>query len=84
MINKYRKRTGRKEGGSIGEKKQKKKRKGTIVEFLRKRSGSVGSETSISKRKREEKKRTEAEREFLGKFEKARKLYRSPVKKEDT
>ena len=73
-----------KKAAQSARKKQKKKRKETIVEFLRERSGSVGSETSINKRKREEEERAEAEREFLGKFEKAKKLYRSPVKKEDT
>lgn len=80
------KKTEEKREGTREEKEDSKKTRGTILDQLtrRQRTGSLGTVESLSKRKREEEERAQAEAEILGKFEKARKITRSPTRKDTT
>ncbi|KAL6268035.1 hypothetical protein P5V15_001117 [Pogonomyrmex californicus] len=73
-------RTTQKERTSTREKKEGNEKGKTILDHLipRSRAGSEGLTDILNKRRRnKEEDKTEAEREFLGKFEKARKITRS-------
>jgi len=64
-------------------KERSKKRKSMLDNLIAKqRAGSAESIESLTKRKREEKERIKAEREFLRKFEKTRKIGRLSTKEE--
>lgn len=76
----------REKDGSGTNGNERRERRGTILEHLtiRQRTGSLGSVEPLSKRKREEEERLQAEAEILGNFEKARKVTRSPTRKDTT